>query len=270
MPKENIVSVIKETDKPKFYPLTNDIIFHAVMQKSKTALKSLVGALLGIDPRSIFNIEIMNPIDIEGIDYKVTIMDLKVLLEESEIINVELQMQIPSETLWWTNRTILYLCRGFDNIGPGEDYSLIKPATQISIVNDIFLEDDEPEFYAKYRLMNINTHKIYASNFSLNVLYLNRSNLATKDEISSGLVNWAKLFLAKSMEDVESIAGDNPVFKEVAKIMYTANANDKTRYLAEAQEKYALDLLTLNNIIARKDAQIAELERQLKEARASK
>ena len=116
-------------------------------------------------------------------------MDIKVMLNNEQIILVEIQILIGMKLEWWKNRSLLYLCRGFDNLGSGDNYDKIMPATQISFVFENLFSDEEPEFYAKYRLLNVRTHKAYTGNFGLNVLCLTH-----KIELSSICKGYKPLF----------------------------------------------------------------------------
>lgn len=97
--------------KNRFYSLRNDYMFHAVLQESEQALRGLVSALIGVDPDGIRSCTIENPIILgEHIDEKTTILDVKLLLNDAERINVEVQVE--KEGIW-TDRSLLYWARLF-------------------------------------------------------------------------------------------------------------------------------------------------------------
>lgn len=103
-------------------------------------------------------------------------------------------MQIVKEEAW-PERSLTYLCDIFKNLEKGEPYSHVRPAIHIGLLDyDLFPE--EPEFYATYHLANDVTHRIYTSKFSLSVLSLNRTELATAEDKKYGIDYWAKLFKA--------------------------------------------------------------------------
>lgn len=75
------------------YPLTNDFLFKAVLQKNQTALKGLLCALLHMKMEEIVSIRIVNPIEIGGIiDNKIMMLDLKLELNDSRILDIEMQV----------------------------------------------------------------------------------------------------------------------------------------------------------------------------------
>ncbi len=135
------------------YTLQSDMMFHYVMQKSKEALKGLVCALKGISPSDVKDIHVENPIELNNAA-KETIMDIKLTLNNDEILNIELQMYCENE---WIPRSVLYLCRAYDSIERGDNYTLLKPTTMFCITDKDLVKGAEPEFYAKYQLLNVKT-----------------------------------------------------------------------------------------------------------------
>ena len=192
---------------PIDYGLTNDIVLHCVAQNSKLALKGLVCALTGLSPSEVREVLLLNPIDFRKYKGKEIILDLKVLLNNWKIINIELQIQLKYETIWWINRSLLYLCRTYDNIASSENYTRIHPALHVSIIPFELFPDEKKEFYARYRMQNIRTGKLYTGNFGLNLLYLNHIDYATAGDIQSGRKRWARAFLATTWEELRSNKG---------------------------------------------------------------
>lgn len=261
------------------FTLKSDIMFHYVMQKSKEALTGLVCALKGISPSEVKNVVVMNPIDLNNAG-KETFMDLKLILNSGEILNIELQMYFDKH---WTPRSILYLCRAYDSIGSGDDYSKLKPTTLYCITDQNLLPDAPPEFYAHYLLLNTKNHHIYTKNFGINVLQLNNKSLATEDDITNNLVFWSELLMATTWEQFKALAKDNLAIKEVGNLILELNYDNQAKELlegqrryrevmatqyadgyADAEEKFSSELKSLNNVIAEKDAAIAELQAKLK------
>lgn len=242
--------------------LANDMFFHFAMQESKVALKGLICALKGLNSDEVSGVELMNQIDYNEAGKEV-ILDVKVTLNNSEIINVELQIYYDSD---WIKRSILYLCRAYDSIGDGDDYSLLKPTTHIGIMGyDLFPE--RPGFYAKYLLSDIRTHEVYSPIFGINVLSLRRINLATEEDKKSGLVDWAQFFLATTWEEVQTLARDREALQAVAETMYNVNTDEKQRAIFEARRKYREVMTTTNNKLARLEAQVEEYQEQIDQYR---
>ena len=246
--------------------LTNDIVLHSITQNNKDVLKGLTASLLMLPASEVTDVELMNPIDYRNYADKEIILDIKALVNDRKIVNVELQMSLATDSTWWLNRSLLYLCRTFDNLKGGNDYGYIRPSMQVCIVPKELFSDTEPEFYSQYYLKNERSGHIYTRDFSLRVLYLNHTDMATDADRSSGLDYWAKAFLASTWEDLKGLAERGDVFKEVAEEMYTVNADENQRSLAEAHRKYVETFTTLTNGLARAEKKAEEAEQNLQKA----
>lgn len=111
---------------PLDIPMTNDYLFRALLQQNNRVLKALICALLHLNPESVRVVSVENPIEL-GKSYgeKDLILDVKALLDENIIINLE--MQVVNEHNW-EERSLYYLCSSFDHLNKGLDYSEVKPA----------------------------------------------------------------------------------------------------------------------------------------------
>lgn len=217
--------------------LRNDMMFHRVMQSSNNALKGLVCALKGLEPSTVKEVILMNPIDYSEYAHKEIILDVKVMLNSNEVLDIELQLYYSRD---WVQRSLLYLCRSFDSISVGENYEKLMPTTVIAIMdNPLFPEF--PEFYSHYQILNTKNHRPYTTMLNINVLYLNRTELATEEDISNGLLYWAELFQATTWEELKKICESKSEFKEVAGIMYKSNIQSQERTLFEAHQKFLMD-----------------------------
>lgn len=233
----NDVGSFRNATGPIIVTLKNDMMFHRVMHSSKKALKGLICALKGLNPVTVRDVQLMNPIDYAEYRDKEIILDVKVLLENKEILDIELQLY---RDKYWEQRSLLYLCRSFAGLGEGDKYNNLKPTTLVAIMDDPLFEE-HPEFYSKYILQNIKNHEPYSSMLNLNVLYLNQTDLATEDDRKNDLVYWAELFKATTWEDLIDLCNDRPEFEEVATAMYKTNTIPQERTIMEAHERYVLD-----------------------------
>ena len=123
------------------YTLTNDFFFKAFLQKNETALRGLLSALLSLKLDEISSVTITNPIqEGETVDDKNIILDVKLILNDTHVINLEMQV---SNLGNWPERSLTYLCRMFDQLKTGEDYINVKKTIHISIMD--FTPNDFPE-----------------------------------------------------------------------------------------------------------------------------
>ena len=78
-------------------------------------------------------VEITNPIILgEHIDAKTFILDIHVLLNDSRLINLEMQMTNQGD---WRECSLSYLCCTYDQLNKGEDYINAKPVIHIGFPN---------------------------------------------------------------------------------------------------------------------------------------
>lgn len=111
------------------YTLTNDYMFWAVLQKNAKVLKELSAALLHLPFEAVQSADILNPIEPgESFDDKTFVLDVKVLLNNSMVINLEIQVLKQD---FWADRSLSYLCAVFNNIEKRENDEQVNPAYHI-------------------------------------------------------------------------------------------------------------------------------------------
>ena len=168
--------------------LVNDYLFRALLQKNNHVLKGLIASLLHMKMEDIQSVIIKNEIILgKHIPDKAFILDIRVLMNDNSIINLEMQVV---DQCNWVERSMSYLCRCFDNLSKGDDYINAKPVVQIGLL-DYTLFTDAPEFYASYYLMNEKSHKIYSDKLRISVVDLTHIDLATDEDKLFGIDHWA-------------------------------------------------------------------------------
>ena len=215
------------------YNMTNNYMFRFILQKNKKVLKGLICSLLHLKPEQIKSIEITNPINLAGdVTGKEFILDIHVMLNDNTLINLE--MQVANEHNW-PERSLVYLCRAFDQLYRGQKYEDMLPVIHIGFL-DFTLFPEEPEFYATYKMLNVKTHGLYSDKFVLSVVQLNKSQLATEEDKAYGIDHWARLFKAKTWEELKMLAENNEYLEETAESLYRANADEIVRQQCLARE----------------------------------
>ena len=215
------------------YNMTNDYMFRYILQKNEKVLRGLICALLHLSPEQIKKVEIMNPIDLAGdISGKEFILDIKVMLNDDTVVNLEMQVRNEHN---WPERSLIYLCRAFDQLYRGQDYDEALPVIHIGFVN-FTLHPEHPEFYAKHKLMNVKNRQIYSDKFVLSVVDLNQIGRATKEDKRYKIDYWARLFKAKTWEEMKKLVKNNEYLEETARSIYVANADEIVRQQCLARE----------------------------------
>ena len=256
--KSNSIQPFEKATGSIDYTLTNDFMFHVVFEESDDrVLKKLLCSFLHIQPEEIISLDIRNPIDYgTSVTDKKVILDLKLLLNNDTIVNIEMQVLNEKD---WPERSVIYLCRSYDNIQKGEKYLTVLGAHQISILNyDLF--DDEPEFYSTYHLRNDKSGRQYIGNFSLSVLNLRRIELATEEDRKWSLDKWAALFKATTWEDLRMIAAQDEEMTIASQTLYNKNQDEVARLWAQAHEDFLWE-----ERVRKKRAEKTEQELALKE-----
>jgi predicted transposase/invertase (TIGR01784 family) len=217
------------------YRFTNDYMFRAILQKNERVLNALVCALLHLDSNDIQSIYITNPIELgKSIDSKSFILDISVLMNNNTNINLEMQVQ---QQPHWTERSLSYLCRSFDQLYSGEEYSAAGPAIHIGFL-DFTPFEEYPEFYASYKLLNVKNHHLYSSKFCLNVVDLTQIDLATEEDKAYRIDYWARLFKATTWEELRMISKNDPNLTEASKTLYALNGDETIRAQCRARADY--------------------------------
>ena len=119
-----------------------------VFTRNAEALKGLLSVLLNVPEADIEKVEVLNPMQYSEVsDSKLTVLDLKVHMNNNTYIHVEMQVR---KFEYWTNRTLGYACRQIaDQIHADFDYGKLEPVIQISIM-DYSLFPDHKRFFTDY------------------------------------------------------------------------------------------------------------------------
>lgn len=261
MKKTNKLSIPYEqaTGKPA-YGLTNDYMFRAVFQENELARKGLIASVLHMNPADIQSVSIRNPIIIgEQIEDKEFVLDIEVMLNNNHLINLEMQM---TNQLNWQDRSLSYLCRSFDQLYKGEEYSEAKPATHIGFLNFTPFPET-PEFNACYKLLNLKNHHVYSDKLSLHVVDLTHIELATEEDKTWKIDYWARLFTATTWEDVKMIAEKDIHMKAAAEEMYVLSADELIQQRCRARDDYMKNENTRNKLMKELTEENTQLKNEI-------
>ena len=237
--------------------MTNDYLFHALFQEDNEALKGFVCALLKLDAGQVKSAVVINPIELgTSVGDKEFILDIKVLLDDRAIINLELQVINQHN---WPERSLSYLCRAFDNLNPGEGCQRVKPVVHIGLL-DFTLFPKFPEFYATHRLMNVKNHMIYSDKLQLSLVDLTHIDLATEEDMQHRIDCWAAFFKAATWEEIKMIAQRDENIAKAANTVWKLSQEDKIRLQCEAREDYYRNQRDMEIYMEKQAGIIAERE----------
>ena len=232
---EEVAEALKKATGVIQYTFLNDYMFRVILQKHKNVLRSVVCSCLKLKTEEVQDIVVQNPIELgEAIDDKTFILDIHVLLNNNTIINLEMQVLDLKD---WPERSLSYLARSYDNVAKGDEYINVKPVYHIGFLN-YTLFPKYPEFFARYRMMNIKNHNLYTTKFNLYVVDLTQIELATQEDVDTGLVYWTQVFKAKTWEELRQMAERNQELQEATEALYVYNQDEIVKEQCRARQDY--------------------------------
>ena len=250
---EGVSEALKKATGIIPYTFLNDYMFRVILQKHKNVLRSIVCACLKLEVGDVQDIVVQNPIEFgEAIDDKTFILDINVLLNNNTIINLEMQVLDLKD---WPERSLSYLARSYDNVAKGDEYINVKPVYHIGFLN-YTLFPESPEFFSKYRMMNIKNHHVYTTKFNLYVVDLTQTKLATQEDVDTGLVYWTQVFKAKTWEELRQMAERNQELQEATEALYVYNQDEIVKQQCRARQDYYNHERGMQKRMEEKDAAI--------------
>ncbi len=248
------------------YTLKNDYLFKIVLQSNEDVLHALLCSLLHLHPEEIYSIEITNSIAPgTAMDDKSVILDIRLILNNNQMINLEMQVINYHD---WPERSLLYLCRAFDNLKKGQPYKNIMPAHHIGIL-DFPLEHLSRQFHSTFYMMNLKNHEIYSDKFCLSVLDLSHIQLATEEDKAYGLDKWAALFKATTWEEIKMLAADNSIYQTVADSIYTLTEDENIREQCRRREELLAVDEWMKDMLKEKIEMVQELNSTIQEQKST-
>ena len=244
---------------PVRFNMTNDYMFRAVLQTNNKVLRGLICSLLHLDEKDVLSVEITNPIILgESIKSKEIRLDINVRLVDRGrghiLINLEMQV---ADRLDWQNRSLIYLCRSFDQLDHGQKYIDALPVIHIGFL-DYPLFPSSPEFYATYKLMNVKNYSFYSDNLTLSVVNLSQTDLATEEDKKYQIDCWARFLRAATWEEIHMLASKNPYIQEASNSIFLFNTEEQIRKECLDREEYHREIRTYKKIIRENEKTIAE------------
>ncbi len=186
-------------------------------------------------------------------------LDINVALNNHTLINLEMQI---ANRLNWQKRSVMYLCRSYDQLNRGQDYREAKPVVHIGFL-DYTLFEGQPEFYASYKLINVKSYQKYSDSLTLHVVDLSHIELATEEDKRYHIHEWAALFKADTWEEIRMIASKNEYLTEAAQTMFCMSEDDLVYKRCLDREEYYQDLRSYERAIAEKEKLLEEQNAQI-------
>ncbi len=250
----------KQKEGPLDFKMRNDYLFRAFLQCDNESLKALIASLLYVDVSEITSAEITNPIILgASADDKEIRMDIHVILNKQQPIDIEMQTY---NRAGWKERSVLYACRGYDSLKHGDLYKDHPGFWQVAFC-DYTLFKEYPAFNASYMLTSTDDrHYIYSEKIKLTNIDMTKIDLATDNDINYGLVNWAKLFMAETWEDLKMLAEKDKTIERAVSSAWQMTEEEIIRERMRNREEGEMMWQSMQKELEEYQKQSAEYQKQ--------
>ncbi|MBN2220796.1 MAG: Rpn family recombination-promoting nuclease/putative transposase [Vallitaleaceae bacterium] len=258
----------------KKYPLTNDPLFKAVFgqenEKSKYLLKELLNALLHLQgEQRIKELTHRNPFSIaESYTEKETIFDIKVVLENGDQVDIEMQVEAKQS---YRKRSLFYWSK-LHSKQPikGQNYENTVKSICINIVNSRCIRESD-DAHSVFRVLEDKKHFLLCDD--LEIHYFQLPNLRGIIELSKAEIDeeaWL-LFIRdvgrKTMDEINKLITSREVLKMAYDVYNKLNEDELMLEKLEAHEKYIMDRETGLAIAKREGREEGAKEKQIEIAK---
>ena len=216
-----------------------DIVFKLLFTRdhpdSREALLGLLTAV--VRPASpLTSVEVLNPeVGRAAVDDKSVVLDIRARLADGTTTNVEMQARnVPP----FRTRLLYYWASAFSQqLSAGDGYTTLRPTISVALLS--YREPDNPRFHSVFRILETHDGSLYGDALELHLVQLPRlPELTDADRTSeAALLRWTKFFAARSAEELDEAAMDDPAVSKARDILYRLSAEPDARRLAEERER---------------------------------
>ena len=212
-----------------------DFCFKELMEDEEVR-NAFLAAVLGIDLEEIVESRILpSHLRQKDKDDKLGILDVRVLLNNKEQIDIEIQV---TASEYWAERTLFYLGKMFtDQLKPGEDYQKLEKCIHIGILNFTMFEDEE--YYSRFHFWSDQGRKMYSDKYEIHTLELPK--LAKHEYPETELLKWLQFINAETKEEFEMAAEKSEYIKKAYEDLNRISADEEKRLEYEARERAIRD-----------------------------
>ena len=212
-----------------------DFCFKELMEDEEVR-NAFLAAVLGIDLGEIVESRILpSHLRQKDKDDKLGILDVRVLLNNKEQIDIEIQV---TASEYWAERTLFYLGKMFtDQLKPGEDYQKLEKCIHVGILNFTLFDDEE--YYSRFHFWSDQGRKMYSDKFEIHTLELPK--LAKHDYPETELLKWLQFINAETEEEFKMAAEKDPYIEKAYESLVHLSADERARLEYEAREKQIRD-----------------------------
>jgi len=237
--KQDTINAMNE--KPEdFISLKVDYAFSVVM-KNPQVLRGFISAVLGIEPKSIQEITILDRhLNRRFAEDKLGILDVRAKIENIGDIDIEVQVRPFSA---WGERSVYYSDKMYiENMEKGNKYNKNIRVISISVLNFNYLEDED-YFYSPFHIWHDWKRIMLTNAKEFHIIELKKlDRLPPRDE-HKNLMKWCRLINAESEEERMTIEQDEYI-KEALKELEKLSNDPQKRAEYDARDKAIKDYVT--------------------------
>ena len=217
----------------------NDLVFKLLfgVPARLNLLRSFLQAVLDLPAEEYDRLVIVDPhLPREYPEDKLGVLDVKIHTTTGKVIDVEIQVE-PQSYIW--ERILFYAARlTTEQLKSGVPYKEIKKAISIVIVDWNLTSKDSGHYHNRFRLYDERTGCRFPDLFEINTLELPK---LPSEPDGTALYNWLRMFTARTKEEMTMVAKTSPDIAQAVGVIMELSEDERTRMLAEAQEKYRRD-----------------------------
>jgi predicted transposase/invertase (TIGR01784 family) len=250
-----------KTSIQTFMPAKSDIIFKLFFgnELNKAFLIAFLKSVLDLNIDEYDDIRIIDPQSKRRRKKdKLTVLDIKLTTKTGKIIDIEIQLEVSSET---RDRMVFYNAKILsEQLNSGWDYKNIKKTISIIISGEKLLPEHN-KYHDKFTLYSQLTKTEFTDLIEIHTLELSK---LPKTIDGSSLRDWLDFINANTEEELKMLAKRNPAMKAPVNKLLELNRDSETRMLYEAREKQRRDIASLTQDAEKKGKQesLAEVAKE--------
>ncbi|GHV18186.1 hypothetical protein AGMMS49938_19120 [Fibrobacterales bacterium] len=218
---------------PMLLPSKDDFVFKMLFgdKRNIDILKDFLTAVLHLNSDELSHITLTNThLKQEFLKDKLNILDVKATLANGKVIDIEIQVEpfpeMHSRITYYGSKMIT------EQVGKGGDYSAVKPAVIIVIV-DYPLITESKKCHTKFQMLETTEKFPFNDLQEINILDLTKIPAEPDGNVSL----WLQFLSTNDEEVLMELAKKRPAIGQALSSLRVISANARNRSLYEAREK---------------------------------
>ena len=218
-----------------------DVVFHALFrEKNLGDLSNLLTAILKEEVH-VISIDKNRYVDIESLDEKLGIMDLRAELKDDVKCNIEIQLEYFPNMV---KRLLYYWSDNYKRqLVKGEGYNSLKKTISILILDyTLNVLNDFEDVGTKWQIRDELTGKrVLTEDLEIVILELPKVTKLYNKYPNNKTYQWLMFLDNPNSKEVGAIMKDNKEIKSIADTLEQVSGDERLRRIAELKEKAMLD-----------------------------